>query len=247
MRSGELAHIAAVTPRTLRHYHQIGVLAEPERDLNGYRRYTVHDLIRVLRIRRLVSLGVPLEQIPEMLADEASDSTVLDHLDAELAKKIEQLSQQRDLIARLKEIEASPDLPPELAPFLMAFSKHGQSPDLARIDREHSVLIAHLAGDSEMPRLVKLYERLADPELAPQVVAFSERFDTLGAGTTEMELGELVDSFVELFTPINRELAESDSLVDLSGFTSLLSAYTQGMLNEQQQLVLDRITEALED
>ena len=45
MRSGELAALAGVTVRTLRHYHQIGLLPEPERGGNGYRDYDVHDLL----------------------------------------------------------------------------------------------------------------------------------------------------------------------------------------------------------
>ncbi|EED6225780.1 MerR family DNA-binding transcriptional regulator, partial [Salmonella enterica subsp. enterica serovar Haifa] len=49
MHSNELARLAGVTVRALRHYHQVGILAEPERRSNGYREYDVHDLIRVLR------------------------------------------------------------------------------------------------------------------------------------------------------------------------------------------------------
>ena len=36
---GQLAAYAGVTVRTVRHYHQIGLLPEPERDASGYRRY----------------------------------------------------------------------------------------------------------------------------------------------------------------------------------------------------------------
>ena len=36
---GQLAAYAGVTVRAVRHYHQIGLLPEPERDASGYRRY----------------------------------------------------------------------------------------------------------------------------------------------------------------------------------------------------------------
>jgi len=35
----ELASYAGVTVRAVRHYHAKGLLAEPERDHSGYRRY----------------------------------------------------------------------------------------------------------------------------------------------------------------------------------------------------------------
>ncbi|WP_270479843.1 MerR family DNA-binding transcriptional regulator [Collinsella tanakaei] len=51
MKSNELAKLAGVTVRTLRHYHAIGLLDEPPRQANGYRDYRPEDLLRVLRIR----------------------------------------------------------------------------------------------------------------------------------------------------------------------------------------------------
>ncbi len=50
MRSRKPASLAGVTVRTIRHYHQIDLLAEPPRDANGYRRYGVQHLVRLLRI-----------------------------------------------------------------------------------------------------------------------------------------------------------------------------------------------------
>src|SRR5690606_35746557 len=143
---------------------------------NGYREYDVHDLIRVLRIRRLASLGIPLERMPNLLDDAGEDAgELLDELDAELAAQIDRLAQQRDLIARLRDSNAAPDLPPELAPFLAAFA-NGLSPELARFDRDQSVLLAHLVGGDGMPRIVRFYERLSGPELFSAAAAVSERF-----------------------------------------------------------------------
>ena len=51
VKSNELAKLAGVTVRTLRHYHAIGLLDEPPRQANGYRDYRPEDLLRVLRIR----------------------------------------------------------------------------------------------------------------------------------------------------------------------------------------------------
>ena len=73
MRSKELADLAGVTVRTLRHYHQMDLLPEPPRAENGYRSYGALDLVRVLRIKRLASLGMPLQQVKHMLESESSE------------------------------------------------------------------------------------------------------------------------------------------------------------------------------
>ena len=67
MRSSEVARLAGVTVRALRHYHAIGLLPEPARSDNGYRDYDIDDLVRVLRVKRLASLGFPLERVGGML------------------------------------------------------------------------------------------------------------------------------------------------------------------------------------
>ncbi|MFE4644723.1 MerR family transcriptional regulator [Streptomyces sp. NPDC056730] len=42
--------------RAIRHYHEVGLLAEPERRANGYKSHGVAHLIRVSRIKRLTDL-----------------------------------------------------------------------------------------------------------------------------------------------------------------------------------------------
>lgn len=55
-RTRELAELAGTTLKTVRYYHRIGLLDEPERAANGYKRHHTKHLIRLLRIRRLVDL-----------------------------------------------------------------------------------------------------------------------------------------------------------------------------------------------
>jgi DNA-binding transcriptional MerR regulator len=62
MRIGELAEAAGVTTRTVRHHHRIGVLPEPPRQADGYRFYGVRDALRLARVRRLVELGLTLDE-----------------------------------------------------------------------------------------------------------------------------------------------------------------------------------------
>jgi DNA-binding transcriptional MerR regulator len=60
---GQLAAYAGVTVRSVRHYHHIGLLPEPERDASGYRRYGARAVVSPIKIRTLASAGVPLADI----------------------------------------------------------------------------------------------------------------------------------------------------------------------------------------
>ncbi|MFF3441930.1 MerR family DNA-binding transcriptional regulator [Streptosporangium sp. NPDC002721] len=47
----EIARLAGTTLRTVRHYHEIGLLDEPERLSNGYKVYRTEHPVRLLQIR----------------------------------------------------------------------------------------------------------------------------------------------------------------------------------------------------
>lgn len=55
-----------VSPRSLRHYEDCGLLS-PQRDSNGYRRYSPEDEIRVLQIKTMIAAGLPTHTISEYL------------------------------------------------------------------------------------------------------------------------------------------------------------------------------------
>ncbi|GGA59348.1 MerR family transcriptional regulator [Pseudoclavibacter endophyticus] len=247
MHSGQLARLAGVTVRALRHYHQVGVLAEPDRRSNGYREYDVHDLIRVLRIKRLASLGIPLHRMPDLLDDTKNDAgELLDELDAELATRIEHLARQRDIIARIRDSDAAPDLPPELAPFLAGFAA-GLSPELAKFDRDQAVLLAHLAGEDQLPHITRFYKRLSNPDLASAVADISERFGRLGPDSTEQDIAELIDSVAINFTSVIEELAASDPPLDISATADIFAEYATDLLNEQQRRTLEKLERRLNE
>ena len=57
MRIGEFARQAGVSPRSLRHYEEAGLLV-PERTSAGYRDYRPEDLDVVARIRPILATGL---------------------------------------------------------------------------------------------------------------------------------------------------------------------------------------------
>ncbi len=63
----ELATRASVTPDTVRHYVQIGLLRPRRNPDNGYKLFESADVHRLLFVRRAKSLGFTLNEIREIL------------------------------------------------------------------------------------------------------------------------------------------------------------------------------------
>jgi DNA-binding transcriptional MerR regulator len=112
----EVAELAGTSLRAVRHYHEVGLLPEPERRSNGYKQYGVAHLVRLLRIKRLVDLGFSLARIAEMGDDDHHPAAALRALDAELAATIERLKRARAELAVILRHHAPTDWPADLAP-----------------------------------------------------------------------------------------------------------------------------------
>lgn len=227
--------------RALRHYHQIGLLDEPERRANGYREYGPEQLVRVLRIRHLAALGIPLDHMGTHLDSTDGDrATLLDELDAGFASEIERLTAQRRLVAQLRAQAGPLDAPPELAPFLAALAA-AESTDLAALDRDRAVLLAGLAGNARMPDLVRLYERLAAPDLATATAELGERFATLDPEASAAASDALVADFEAVVLPLIADLATADPPLDLDAVAPAFRSLAVGDLNAEQRAVMDRL------
>ncbi|MFD8384670.1 MerR family transcriptional regulator [Streptomyces sp. NPDC059679] len=105
------SQLADTTVNTIRHCHRLGLLDEPERRHNGYKRYEVRHLVSLLRIRCLAELGVPLAQIGDVSPDTDSTPGALRNLDAELQRRIERLKKARTDIATILRARAPADVP----------------------------------------------------------------------------------------------------------------------------------------
>lgn len=238
MNSSELSARSGVTVRALRHYHQVGVLPEPSRSRNGYRQYGVQDLIRVLRIKRLASLGISLERMPALLDSDGSTAhSELDRLDAELEKEIARLIAQRELVARLKDAQSALDVPPEIGAYLSA-SAAALTPTMARLDREQSVLLAHLVGEKGMPELARFYAELSDPRLLAVMSDLNRRFELCGVDGSDESIDLLVADFLLVLRPVSEKLASLELTIDVDAERDLFSEFASERLNDSQQRVL---------
>lgn len=70
---GQIARRTGVSAKTIRFYEEIGLLPEPSRGPNSYRRYRLADLNRLLLLRRIRLLGLPLLSAKPLLIG-ASDA-----------------------------------------------------------------------------------------------------------------------------------------------------------------------------
>jgi MerR family mercuric resistance operon transcriptional regulator len=64
---GRLAEAARVNVETVRFYQRRNMLREPERPLNGIRRYCAADVKRIRFIRRAQELGFTLQEVANLL------------------------------------------------------------------------------------------------------------------------------------------------------------------------------------
>jgi DNA-binding transcriptional MerR regulator len=97
-----------MTVKTLRHYHQIGLLEPADVDpRTGYRRYTVEQIAVAQVIRRFREVGMPLADIQAVLA--APDlPTRHDRIAAHLRRLEGDLGQTRRAVASLRGLLAPP-------------------------------------------------------------------------------------------------------------------------------------------
>ncbi|WP_199442174.1 MerR family transcriptional regulator [Umezawaea beigongshangensis] len=175
---GELARLAATTVRAVRHYHAEGLLEEPERDHSGYRRYGANDLIRLVRIRRLREVGVPLARIGELLVDRELLGQVIDDLDAELAERQRVLAEQRARLAELRALRADPELPEAAAGVFAELAAAGVSQRVLEQERDALLLVSAI-DPATTAVLVERYRTMVTAPGGGVGVELAKRFDAL--------------------------------------------------------------------
>lgn len=167
--TSELANLAGTTVNSVRHYHRAGLLDEPERLSNGYKQYNARHLVRLLQIRRLRDLGVPLAQIEAVGFDNGANSgQALLAIDADLAASIERLQRARAEIRAILEGTTGTDVP---AGFEDVAGK------LSGPNRSLMLVYSQLYDESAMSDVKKMVQDEPD--------GMNDEFDTLPADADE--------------------------------------------------------------
>ena len=211
---GEVAALVGVSPKTVRYYHEVGLLAEPARTEAGYRLYTAQDLLRLQRIRRLRALGLSLERIKEILGKpdrehEPALRHALQALVEELSAQILELEERRERLQQLlaQDSVEQAQLPgePVRALYLDAVKEHLGSyfSHISEDQWKWSEKIDAMLGSFNWPvgyreTLQKMVQHVAaQPDQYRQLLALEERFVAL-AGETEdsPEVERLVEAYI---------------------------------------------------
>jgi DNA-binding transcriptional MerR regulator len=175
---GQLAAYAGVTVRAVRHYHQIGLLPEPQRDASGYRRYRATAVVSLIKIRTLADAGVPLSQIAKMLEADASTFAEAVHtVDSHLRDEIERLETSRKQIAQLAAGD-SLALPSEVTFYLDRLREIGASERMVESERDGWILVVARWPDRIHEWMPGKLAQLDDPQLVRLYRVLSEIFDS---------------------------------------------------------------------
>ncbi|WP_415854361.1 MerR family transcriptional regulator [Sinomonas sp. G460-2] len=182
MRISQLAELTGTTPRTVRYYHQIGLLPVPPSP-HGYRDYGFEHVARMLHVRWVAEGGVPLDQLPDFIGGRGTPASVAADLRAALdavTVRIEELTARREHVARLLQTVESGSV---LTPL---------PPPLSRLYDE----IENCAGDEAVRRGIRgereLLEIAAYRRMLPEaVVSFATSLD-------DATISEALELFGEL-------------------------------------------------
>jgi DNA-binding transcriptional MerR regulator len=232
----EIAELAGTSLRAVRHYHEVGLLEEPERRSNGYKQYGVAHLVRLLRIKRLVDLGFSLSEITAMGDADDHPEQALRTLDAELATTVERLKRARVELGLILRNAAPTDLPAELVPAAAV-------PGISDADRSFLVVMSRVLG----PRGMESYAEVArqaspDPALTD--------FDDLPGDADEDTRQEMADRLA----PALREVVTANpGLKDMSAdaprgqrfYGETVNKAMQDLYNPAQLDVMKRALAAL--
>ncbi|MFJ9618376.1 MerR family transcriptional regulator [Streptomyces noursei] len=161
---GQAAAFVGVTVKTVRHYHKLGLVEEPERDSSGYRRYGSDELLRLVQVRTLAAAGVPLAETGPLLdADAARFAATLGDVERQLTAKIEELKARRDALQQLADGDRAL-LPDRACALLDRMPGLGFGPDYVAAQREALVLARALVPAGFDGFLTQLEHWLDDPE-----------------------------------------------------------------------------------
>ncbi len=173
---GDFSRATLLTIKTLRHYHDTGLLAAAEVDAqSGYRRYLTSQIPQAQMIRRFRELRMPLNEIRQLLAS-PDGSTRNAIMAAHLRRLEDDLERTRSAVSELRGLLGPPAGPVtishrHIAPMLGAAIGE-------RVDAKHAV--AWLSG-----ALAELHSTLATQgrrAVAPAGGIFSDEIFAKGRG-----------------------------------------------------------------
>jgi DNA-binding transcriptional MerR regulator len=189
----QLARYAGATVRAVRHYHQIGLLPEPERDNSGYRTYDAAAVVRLIRIRTLAGAGVPLARVQGLLdASPAEFAAGVQEIDEELRAEIQRLQDNRKRIAELAAGEHLA-LPRSVVDYLDRLRILGVDERYIELERDAWIMFAAQMPDTIDSVIAKKHDELDDPDMVQLYRLLSEALDWPADDLRVVELANILE------------------------------------------------------
>lgn len=216
----QLAAHVGVTIRAIRHYHQRGLLAEPARDVSGYRRYGAQAVIELIRIKTLADAGVPLDRVRHLLDAESTEfAAAVAEIDETLQGRIRDLERLR---RRLPALAAGEQLvlPGAVCTLLDQLRSLGVSERSRSLERDGWILLMARLPD-QVPKLAAdKSAALAHPEFTRLYLAFDQAYSWEPHDPRLVELASEAAAWTAKHSPTS--LASSDAAISI--INALLSA-----------------------
>lgn len=218
MRISDCADLTGTTVRTIRYYHQIGLLPVPVS--RGMRRdYGLDHVARLLRIRWLAEAGLSLDAIADLIAGEEDAGgtgslhdlyATASSIDAQLAELQAQRRRIGALIAMSEEGRELTALPPALESFYDKLADATQDPGARKVLNRERRLAEMFAQRGLVPKRAEALINALTAEDMAVVVDFYTRYSRLpeldDAAATE-EIDSLVAAMLD-WSAANREITE---------------------------------------
>ena len=202
---GQLASYAGVTIRAVRHYHQIRLLQEPQRNASGYRTYDAAAVVRLIRIRTLAEAGVPLARVRELLdADPQTFAAATTGIDQQLRAQIRALQEHRRRIAQLGTGD-SLALPEEVVDYLDRLRATGAPEAIIEPERDAWILMAARYPEMIQALMADKVAQLANPKTV-------RLYQLIGRIAENGEDEELLRQTADLMSELLQQAADSGGL-----------------------------------
>ena len=108
LKIGEAATLTGVTPGRIRHYQKLGLLRPTQAD-SGYRYFNAADLVKILQIDLLRSLGMGLDEIANSLPGEESSGSLKQALERHRATLVAEHERLGALLAAVERALMAPE------------------------------------------------------------------------------------------------------------------------------------------
>ena len=231
-----ISDLVGITVRTLRYYHQIGLLREPKRTTKGLLYDETH-LLTLLRIKRFSMISLTLDEIADIIHTPTSPRArrILLELDQALADRVAEIESQRRVIEECLRDNTPVDVLPRFARHLAALRRLGNY-DTTAADKALEELAAGY-GSEEVARVVDAV--IQDPIIS-RLSVLEERLRRINEDSGEPELTDLAKDYGRLLVDLYTVNAQA-GLKSVSGH-DLVEAIglAESTANEREREVLKR-------